>query len=528
MLSTVLLARVVRAIEAEDNEVRFMVRRYGYYFLVSLILFGLAVVVPIVANAQSASAGNKGVYQNSTTVAPSLVWIDASAFWTTSMGNPPDICLILKTILTSSYSTGYPNGAVIDARGLYNSSSTGGSIACTGTPFDNLTAAPPPTTILLGPTAIQISSTWTLPNNTRIVGEGQNTVLSCCTASFSGSFIIEMGSSTFCPLTGCTSVGIEHLVLDASQNTGPPFVGGIDNKWSQGSSYVNDVNLHQFGTDGLYIAAMSPGIYPGAANSGPYSNITYSSSGSGTPVCIDVEAQTQGLHGITCLGDSTTGGNKENTGIYVNASNNTIEDVHIESFWDGIEIGNIASPAVANVVVSNVTGITSGSTCGSTCQVTNTVHICGPNAHAVADLGQCSITNGTVKDITILHAMMNSAPPSTTVQDDVTGTSIVRCRPCEQPLSTALYVLGEQDDGGTSGFVAYSRFAINPASPASASNYGPDSSYVPTWGLGGSAVTAGSSCLTPGALYSNTSGSSGSSVYVCTYNGTGFAWQPIA
>jgi hypothetical protein len=36
----------------------------------------------------------------------------------------PDLCVIVNQILTGTYATTYPNGAVIDARGLYNPEST--------------------------------------------------------------------------------------------------------------------------------------------------------------------------------------------------------------------------------------------------------------------------------------------------------------------------------------------------------------------------------------------------------------------
>src|ERR1700680_910084 len=202
-----------------------MPRRCGYCFPALLLLTGLVVVMPSVARAQSVP-GNKAVYNSSNVPAPSTAWIDASAFWTT--GNPPDICVILNTyILIPSYSTNYPNGAVIYARCLYNNPS-GGQIKCTGPPFDGLTASPSPTTILLPASTIPIPSTWTLPNNMKLVGEGQNTNLSAAGVGY----MIEMGSATFCPLTGCSSIGIEHLVLTAASTP----VGGIDNQWAQDSS----------------------------------------------------------------------------------------------------------------------------------------------------------------------------------------------------------------------------------------------------------------------------------------------------
>ena len=96
-----------------------------------------------------------------------------------------------------------------------------------------------------------------------------------------------------------------------------------------------------------------------APNSGPYTTINSGfsptgvvgtgCSGGGTeviyyPLCIDIEAQTKGVHGVTCIGPplGATGPYPHTAGIYVNASNNTfVEDLHFERYWDGVEIGNV-------------------------------------------------------------------------------------------------------------------------------------------------------------------------------------------
>jgi hypothetical protein len=491
----------------------------------------LTAASPNLALAQN--PGDKGVYKDSTNVVASADWIDASAFWTKVNGHLalPDICAIIDNILTNNYSGKYPNGAVIDARGLYDSVDSQVTIACTGTPFDNVNTNPPATTILLPAVTIPISYTWVLPNNTKIVGLGSRTALSANAAdgtmlsastSLTG-YMIEMGSSNCPSPQGCTSVAVERLDLDGTQSS---TAMGIDNTHSVDSSYVDDVNFHHFSLTGLHIAA---------ANSGPYSNVTYAAKSAATcnssdacPMCVDLEAQTKGLHGVTCLGNATTGQKVTSQygppGIQVNASNNSIEDVHIEAFWDGIEVGNTSTTQpIGNIVVSNVTGSESNDC--SPCQVTNVVHICGQHPHDTTDFGECQVTTGTVEDVTILQVtskvLSSSHAGTTTVEDDATSTSIQACFTCELPFSTPFYGLGEPDGGPTA---AYSRFAGNPAQ--SGGNYGPQTTPVPTWSVGSASIN-GTPCLTVGALYSNIVGSSGNIIYVCTYTSGGFVWKPI-
>jgi hypothetical protein len=462
-----------------------------------------------------AAAGNKGVYGSSGSVTFSQVWVDASGYWTTGV---PDLCGIINGILTaSSYSTNYPNGAVIDARGLVDPG--GGSVLCNGEPFSGVTA---PSTILLPAATIPVSMTWTLPNNTKIIGEGPYTSLQAQNPLRGTAYMIEMGSSDSCPSEGCSGVSIEHLLLDASLNS---FVNGIHNQYAQTPSYVNDVGLIEFSLTGLKVEPGSLNGPPGAIDSGPYSNITFSTlfgspcSGSTCAVCADIEVQTRGLHGITCIGSPQTGTQHSDdvAAIYVNASNNSVEDVHVEAFWDGIEVGNITAP-VGNVLISNVTGSESQNCSNkSDCRVINVVHICGPQNKS--QFGQCANT-GSVSDVTILQdsAQMNDDPGSTTtVRDDVTNTSLVRVANSSSATTTGMYVLGEALGGGNT------RFAV---SPAPTGNFDPASTVVPTWGVG-TAAPSTQSCSTPGALYSNTQGGSGTTVFVCTASSGSLTWQPI-
>jgi len=505
------------------------------YVRILALLVGTLSVLPNHAQAQAKAApGNKAVY-GTNGVTFSKVWIDASAFWT-QFPPAPDLCLLINNILTSvyfNYSQQYPNGAVIDARGLvYPKSLT--QIVCTIDPFQGV-GATSPSTILLPAAEIPVSTTWTLPNNTKIIGEGVSTLLSA-QAQFTGSYMIAMGSSSSCPAEGCSGVGIEHLKLGAGGNAG---VNGIHNQYSQTPSYVNDVVLSDFTGTGLRIEGPS-GTAPGAIDSGPYSNMTYippmnagpDCNSTGCPLCVDIEAQTRGIHGFTCRGNQYTA-NQQNgqgyPGIVVNASNNTLEDIHFEAFWDAIEVGNTSSATpVSNVVISNVTGSPSDteSTCtqqpsGNLCQVHNVVHICGPNFNSGS--GHCPITGGTVSDVTILQAddFLDVQPPATNViQDDVSGTTLVRLSSTSPPTTAGMYVLGEAL-GGNAG---HTRFAV---SPAPTGNFASSSTVVPTWGVGTVGV-ATQSCSTPGAVYSNTQGtSSGNSVFVCTGSSGSFVWQPI-
>jgi hypothetical protein len=326
-----------------------------------------------------------------------------------------------------------------------------------------------------------------------------------------------------CPLNGsvlqCTSVGIEHIELFGSGLD----IGGIDNEYSQSDSYVNDVIL-----ENLQLTAVKVGS--GAIYSGPYTNISFQAYGSGTPTCVDLETQTFGLHGVTCTGNTNTdktGG----VGIIVNASNNTIEDVHIESFWDGIQVGPSSNPA--NVLISNVTGSTTGNGTGGPTH--NTVHICGQYSFN-SSFGTCG-TSSTVEDVTVLHAMNdNSNAGQATIVDDSSRNGIVTCFTgsndhaapgCAIPLSTGIYALGEPYGQSEDNPSSYSIFTSSPTTPQG--NYRNGSSYMPTWGVG--TTSPSQYCSPAGAIYSLTNaGTNDASVYVCkpTMNQNYGTWVPIS
>lgn len=488
--------------------------------------------MPIRSEAQN--QGKNAVWGSGSTPSASAAFIDASAFANVN----DDICVTLYNIISPS---SYPSsGAVIDARGIdhTNSHSDGnGNMLCAESPW--LHSGSPtnhPATILLpagystpGSGGIIISQTWILPNGSKIIGEGPNpnasAILQAASSFTAGSAMIEMGSSssTVCPLDSnnvpvCTGISVEHMTLDGSSLA----IHGIDDSYAQDRSYVRDVALKDFGGTGLSVSA---------PNSGPFTDMYYaakvesSCDGSICPVCAVLQAQTLGIHGITCIGATSVskGQTNQGAGIYVNASNNSVEDAHSEVFADAVRIGDIASGAVGNVVVSNVSSAISGTQQGN---IASVVHICG--ARSNGNFLTCNNhTNGgaTVSDITILQAADQNGnvfvPPtavSAVIIDDVSGTSITPGMNSGAPA--ALYVLGEQEPVGVNN--QYSRFASSPST--SGNNL---STVVPTWTVGGN-IGANQTCSLPGALYSNSIGGSGSSVYVCSWtSGGSLQWRNL-
>jgi len=386
---------------------------------------------------------------------------------------------------------------------------------------------------------IKIQATWVLPSNTRIIGEGRQTDLRA-TSTFTPDSsspveaMVEMGNANVCS-SGCTGISIEHLKIDGSNNliVPPSNVGltGIYNNYAQDSSYVDDVNLYDIGAVSYTQSTLTTGLLigPGAAGSGPYSNINFAGSAicscahsqsncTCTPTaCVQIEAQTRGLHGITCSGASDqTPGDGPWAGIYLDASNNTIEDVHNEAFYDAIVVGDNAdglNATVAGNVISNVSG-----GYGGTGPTTNTIHICNPSYGS--QTGACSATSDHITDLGIFQANSSGGYKNgvtgyhaTTIEDDLTGTTI---NSNAYPTYVGTYILGELV--GTS---QYSRFTTSLGSTNGSSV------TVPTWAVG-STVLTGLSCTTPGAIYSNTKGSghgtgSSNTLYLCS----GDNWLPI-
>jgi hypothetical protein len=393
-------------------------------------------------------------------VVGSSAFVDATVF-----GGPGiDFCQQINNAINSLPLT----GGVVDARGVQLS----GGNTCANSPFTNPNVITVPSIVLLPPGIITVSKTWVLPDETKVIGEGSGasgtsvTTLRA-TTSFSGTWMIQMGPNSG-PLDLCTTRPAGHCVGVALEDValqGASGVSGIINGQSQDQSYVRGVNLYQIPGTGLR-------VWNSAQNSGPYTDIRFDTgdvsgiSQAGT-ICAQLSVPSYGLHGLTCISNAIP-----QAAVLVDSSNNSIEDIRVQGFIDGIAIGTNGS--AQSDIVMNATG-------GS--GVTHLINI--ETAHTVSDLSIVGITRG-LSDVTILDNLT-----STTLSDEYVGT----------------YVLGESIliDSNT----AYSRFTTSP--------------NVPTLGVGTSTPT--STTCTKGSLFSDAPTlNSGGDLYVCT---GGTTWSPL-
>jgi len=222
---------------------------------------------------------------------------------------------------------------------------------------------------------------WLLPSNTRIVGQGAGTTLQPQTSQWNGyadnsNAIIEMGATA-----GSTGVVIEHLGLDGTELVENQSLGlsGIYNANAQDASYVDDVVLYHIGSaSGQTSTATGLFVGPNAKNSGPYSNInfeanTYCTANTGNctstnpctcvpTACVKIQAPTRGLHGITCTARSVGSfvPAPPAAAIYLDANDNTIEDVHVEGFYDAVVVGDNADGENGTVAANTLANVVGG------------------------------------------------------------------------------------------------------------------------------------------------------------------------
>ena len=330
------------------------------------VLLGWSSVSSIPAEAQA--EGNNTICASQSGCSPtagSPAFIDASVFLKpASQGR--DFCDTIYYIFTHNYPS---TGAVIDARGISGTT----NLTCTlGSPwFENgSNYANKPSTILLPAGTITIPSTWVLLGGTKLIGEGSETpplpvptplpgatIIQACTNSISGcnstnfsGTMLQFGSS--CPGPQCTpapvkGISVENVVLNGNGLS----ITGIQNGQAQELTYVDHVTLFQILGMGLEVTA-------NAENSGPYSNITFDtgafSPGSSTSCAqiLNVSGGTRELHGLTCIGETGNG----QAAVLLDSSNNSLEDVRIVGFYDGIRVGANAN-AQSNVLI-NIIGDT--------------------------------------------------------------------------------------------------------------------------------------------------------------------------
>jgi hypothetical protein len=332
---------------------------------------------------------------------------------------------------------------------------------------------------------IVITTTWYLPMNTHVIGQGDNissgtTIQACVTnGCFTGPAMIEFGSSA---CTSACGTAVENVLLNGNGQA----INGIVNSLFQDLSYVDHVSIYQLVGIGLLVS--------GSANySGLYTNITFNTgnaSAQQSTAWVQIKGvSTRGIHGLTCISNGTP-----NAGVLLDGSNNTIEDASIDGVGDGIVVGenaNAQSDVLLNILNPGNVGIY------------NLVHICGSNSSYGTP---CITTNYTLTDL----AIMNSATPPfscqnppcrypySTIKDDATGTGLL----ATSDDHVGMYVLGKSANGG------YSRFTTSPR--------------VATWAVGSGGPGSGS--CAPGSLYSNTNGSA-PALYACVVSTS--TWQSI-
>ena len=413
----------------------------------------------------------------------SLSAIDASVF----AGS--DICAQIANALGSA---NLAPGGVVDARGSL--AVTSGT--CVKSPSEIVTTQQ--VTILLPAGTIKLPHTWVLGNRTRLIGEGRNLTTIAPTSSFStslGNSLIQMGSSTLCSSAApCTGVVISELWIQGSTSETVP-ADGVDNSYAGAFSYLEHVTITNFTGNGLLIQGAIAGSDL-ADGSGPYVDLIISNVSTGvsaataTTTCINLQAQTGGIHGLTCTANAVP-----TAGIYLDGSNNTIKDVHIEGVIAGILVGSHHA-AVANIVES-ISGVDGSG------NVTNDVEISNAQTGGV----------NNVSDLTLMGISPYGHIVNYVVLDQLTGISISKTD------NVALYALG---DGLGSGYTLFSTSPVTPSTTVPTNG-------LPTWGVGTTTLGTTDSCNIPGALYSNTSGSGSlATVFVCTESTGTLSWQPIA
>jgi len=494
------------------------------------------------AGAQVSYSGDNAICYNSSGTPTncsiqtnSPAFIDASVFSVT--GN--DVCAQIRTVFVLNLLPA--TGGVIDARGARPGS--GNTFACAnGTPWWGGSGSPitTPAEILLPAGEINITEPWVLPSGTRVMGagvfggstengvpvtaNGYGTTLRACTIGntgcnlASGNPIIQFGgtdihTNNFC--TACIGISVEYLTLDGADNSTPNSLPqnlvGILNQNAQNGSYVDQVAITYIGgalSDiGLQIgpAPCSGGCSISAISSGPYTNIFFTGKGSESTCVAIYQSGTLGLHGITCTGNDSSA-----PAIYLDASNTTIEDAHIEDSGEGVVVGGLPSGSAQPAASDTLINISAG---GQIRQLTNIVHICGANPPS-GGTGSCAEWN-TVSDLSLVgiaNPQSQKYLAMNTIQDDVTSTLI--------PSTTnfygvGLYGAGESFAGG------YTRFSTSPDISSSGPN------PVPSWGVGYGAP--GSGTCPVGSIFTNTQGSSGGhyTLYVCDKSGTSSVWNPV-
>ncbi len=237
------------------------------------------------------------------------------------------------------------NGGTVDARAFF------GTYSCSVNPFMDGHIA---TNVILGAVTLNIDIPWELNTSNTLIGGGRennlfyNTILRTSSSFPSDTAMIQM--CHYSQGFPCFGVQVTDLEMDCNYTSG--CIGGENLIAEELSWFRRVLVLHAEGT-GIKLGAL-PTPY-GAQNSGPYADIEILPVDAAitTTKCFSVYRTPawRGLNGITCNGDGYT--SKPSVAILMEGMAGLIQNVHIEHFTTGIELGTGAE-VVADMVVENI------------------------------------------------------------------------------------------------------------------------------------------------------------------------------
>ena len=341
---------------------------------VQTVLIGIAVT----ATAAGQTQGHPLIYDPPGLTTDAVV----DAYVHTSSGT--NICDKIYDAFNSA-----PGMAVtVDARGF-----TGDRSCPIGTQHQPFIPATSTGRLLLGNANIMTSFSWLVPMGVEIIGLGPLNTTVRAAGDLPAGPVIRMGNGNV-----QFGVKIKALTVNCANVVG---CTGIKNEIAEEGSTVEDVIINNAPAAGLDIVLGTPG----AANSGPYRNITvqYSSCGTCDSSTVGVKLTggdygniVRGLDNITISGCSTVGISL--VGASARIANSTIS---CSSSATGIQIGN-GIDQTHNVQIENVRISGTGTGVHATTNSSNIVLI---NVNASSTVGNLLVDDEVVLGSGNNHAL---------------------------------------------------------------------------------------------------------------------------
>jgi hypothetical protein len=291
------------------------------------------------------------------------------------------------------------SGGIVDARSFSSNQVCAGSMWVNYPPESSGNDTFSGTVLLGGGVTVQIPDTMIIPGGGAIYSYSTRPWSSNVGANLQASNSFPAGH----PLVqyGITRSGqnpqgiwLENIGIDCRHPNGTFDAAsvGVLNRYAQENSGWRNVQFTgcHTGFD----------IEPGGDDSGPYekTHVTVPSESDGGAHCGDLGTTTAGLfkigfHTLSCVGPSS--GTQQNVGININGSNISIDDVHVEEFVTGIQVGG--SHFVQGVSLTNV-----GGQGGATFTMTSVIDIAssgGPTGYTLSAIRAVSSnTTNIIKD----------------------------------------------------------------------------------------------------------------------------------